>query len=93
MSLMPDATTPSSIVTLGLSVVRTVVPVLVGLLVSSLANIGATLDNATATVFVEAVVVAAYYAIARVLETKVAPAFGWLLGAPKPPTYPTQDAA
>jgi len=33
------------------------------------------------------IVTTAYYTMVRVLETKVTPRFGWLLGAPRTPTY------
>ncbi|WP_125936323.1 hypothetical protein [Streptomyces sp. WAC 06738] len=32
-----------------------------------------------------------YYGVFRLLEAKVHPSFGWLLGLARPPTYPQPD--
>ena len=48
------------------------------------------IDDATSAGIVQAftgVVIGVYYLVVRFLETKV-PAFGWLLGLAKLPTYP-----
>jgi hypothetical protein len=73
--------------TIGLSVVRTFVPVIVGALITVLTKIGADVSSEALELLVGAVVTTAYYTIVRVLETKVTPKFGWLLGAPRTPTY------
>lgn len=71
------------------SFIRTYVPIVVGIVVSWLATKGLEFDNATqvqlVSVFTGALI-ALYYAVVRVLETKWAK-FGWLLGKPKAPTY------
>lgn len=73
------------------SVVRTVVPLVVGwiLAIPAVAVLGVDADAATTAVTF--FVTTAYYAIFRVLETHVDSRFGWLLGLAKPPTYSTED--
>lgn len=67
------------------SIVRTVVPVLVGL-VLSVPVLGDLDSTALETVFTGAIT-GAYYAIVRWLEVNVAPSFGWLLGLARTPSY------
>ena len=66
------------------SLIRTWVPILVGYLVS-LGLLPASLSDSATAAFT-ALVIGVYYALVRVLETRW-PAFGWLLGSPKKPTY------
>lgn len=73
--------------TIGLSVVRTFVPVIVGALITVLTKIGADVSSEALELLVGSIVTTAYYTVARVLETKVTPRFGWLLGAPRTPSY------
>jgi hypothetical protein len=68
------------------SLVRTYVPIVVGYLVSLGLLPGDLSDEATAAA--TGAIIAVYYALARLLEKKW-PAFGWLLGIPKEPSYPT----
>jgi hypothetical protein len=76
---------------LGASYVRTGVTIAVGTGIAWLARRAhiiidpATSDGVTAA-FTSATI-GAYYLVVRALETKV-PAFGWLLGLAKLPTYP-----
>ena len=70
------------------SIIRTVVPALVGLLITAAGQIGVDLDNAALTAVVSSIVIGAYYAAARQLERRW-PKAGWLLGLPRAPTYPT----
>lgn len=76
---------------LGASLVRTFVATAVGVGVAWLAkNAHIVIDDGTSAGLVQAftgTVVALYYLVIRTLETKV-PAFGWLLGLAKLPTYP-----
>jgi len=69
------------------SIVRTVVPLIVGWLLaqSVVAQAGVTEEQATTAV--TAVVQALYYVVARLLEHYVSPRFGWLLGLARRPTY------
>jgi hypothetical protein len=85
----PDApvSPPEGIPGIGLSIIRTFIPAVVGALITVLAKIGAHVDSASLEVFISTVVTAVYYAGVRILEVKVGPRFGWLLGAPKAPTY------
>jgi hypothetical protein len=68
--------------------IRTYVPIGVGLIVGWLAlpdSVGSDLTAALTPVFI-----AAYYAIAALLE-KVHPIFGWLLGVPKDKTIDDRE--
>lgn len=74
--------------TLGPSVIRTVVPLAVGLLLTQAAkHLGVKIDEGLTTEVVTVVVSAAYYALARVLEENVSRWFGLLLGKRGAPTY------
>lgn len=76
---------------LGISIIRTFVPLLVGQIMTWLAAIGI-LDT---TGEISAQLIAGltltfstlYYALVRVLETKLSEKWGWLLGAAKAPEY------
>lgn len=76
---------------LGASLVRTFVATAVGVGVAWLAkNAHIVIDGSTSAGLVQAFtgfVIGLYYLVVRTLETKV-PAFGWLLGLAKLPTYP-----
>lgn len=72
---------------IGKSVVRTIAPLVVGLVVAGLARIHVSTDQQVVTDVVTAGVSAVYYALARVLEEKVSPNWGWLLGAKGAPQY------
>lgn len=72
-----------------LSVIRTVVPAFVGILVSMLAGWGVNLDDAAVNgfqAFMMSVTAGFYYLGVRLLAKKY-PKLEWLLGAPKTPTY------
>lgn len=62
-------------------VTRTVVPVLVGMLITAGLKAGVTIPEGTATDLVTAAVTGAYYLVAAQLEAHQG-AFGWLLGVP-----------
>lgn len=77
------------------SLMRTVVPIVAGLLLGLAARVGLDLDDATATAYVTAGLTAGYYALWRTLE-ELAGRIGWeplrtlaglLLGWAKPPQY------
>jgi hypothetical protein len=73
---------------LGPSIVRTVTPYVVGVVVTLLARWGIDwTPSPEALVIVAGLVSAAYYALVRILETRGRQAWGWLLGTPKAPTY------
>ena len=77
-----------------IALIRTFVPSLVGTLIAWSATKGIGVDDATSaavTSFLIALTTAAYYAFATLLERKVDPAFGWLLGVPKTPSYSGED--
>ena len=72
------------------SIVRTVVPYLVGLTLSWLATTGLELDSefkSNLTAVLTAALGTLYFIVVRALETYVAPKFGWLLGLAKAPVY------
>ncbi|MFI8792576.1 hypothetical protein [Streptomyces sp. NPDC055105] len=71
------------------SLVRTVVPIVAGFLITQLLRLGVTIDEATLTTLVEAVVTGLYYAVFRFAETHVGSGFGWFLGVARPPQYPS----
>lgn len=73
------------------SIIRTLVPVLVGQVLTWLASVQIVdttgeLSAALVTLFT-IVFTTAYYTIARLLETYVSKRFGWLLGYAKAPEY------
>ena len=68
------------------SMIRTFVPVVVGLILSALAQIGVKVDPGTIAGAVDAIFIGGYYAIVRFLESK-SPKLGWLLGLPSEPHY------
>lgn len=77
--------------TLAASIIRTVVPILLGGFISWLATMGIQFDPATSEAIVNgtiillsALVMAAYYVVVRIIEQRW-PAFGVLLGLKKAP--------
>lgn len=77
------------------SLMRTVVPIVVGLVLGLAARVGLDLDDATVTAYVTAGLTAGYYALWRALE-ELAGRIGWeplrllagvLLGWTQPPHY------
>ena len=80
-----------------IALIRTTVPALVGSLFVFLVNWGVNIDSdaqAALSAALVTVVIAVYYAGVTALERNVNPAFGWLLGVPKAPTYaPVSDVA
>ena len=74
-----------------ISLIRTFVPVLVGQIMTWLATIGVL--DATGEISAQLITTftllftTLYYALVRVLETKLSPKWGWLLGAAKAPEY------
>jgi len=80
--------------------VRTVVPILAGWLITLALKVGVPIDNATAAAAVTAAITVVYAFAARLFEVYVSPRFGWLLGwarrliyeNPKPATPVTPPA-
>jgi hypothetical protein len=68
------------------SIIRTLIPSLVGLIISSLARIDIHLDSAALTVVADGLIIGLYYTIVRLLE-RWQPWFGWLLGMARQPAY------
>jgi len=72
-----------------ISIVRTYVPIAVGAAIAWLATNGIEVDQTTQVNLVAGLtglISAAYYGVARLLESKW-PAFGYLLGSKKTPKY------
>jgi hypothetical protein len=66
------------------SYIRTAVPILVGWAIAAGLLPSTMTDQATAAA--TALIIGAYYALVRLLETKW-PKLGWLLGKPSAPAY------
>lgn len=72
------------------SLIRTYVPIVVGALASYLLTVGINLDADAQLGLVTALTVilqGVYYLVARLLEKKVSPRFGLLLGVASKPKY------
>lgn len=77
------------------SLIRTYVPLGVGVLVTWLASFGIQIDSTASAALaagIGAVVAAAFYALVRALEKRW-PKLGGLLGVPKAPEYAKKPAA
>lgn len=75
-----------------IAIIRTIVPTFVGSLIAFLASHSIAVDAATQQSIAAlgvAIITALYYALATWLERNVNPNFGWMLGAPHAPSYPT----
>lgn len=68
------------------SLIRTIVPVIVGLILSVAVKAGLEIDPGQLTQVVDAIVIGLYYALVRFGESKH-PGVGWLLGLPVSPQY------
>ncbi|MEU9347833.1 hypothetical protein AB0D74_42225 [Streptomyces sp. NPDC048278] len=83
------------------SFMRTVVPIVAGLVLTLLVRIGVTFDSAAVASVVTAILTGAYYTLFRLLETlavkirnrPLAAVAGILLGWATPPDYPATAAA
>ena len=77
------------------SLIRTYVPLGIGVLVTWLASLGIDIDSTASAALVAgigAVVAAAWYALARLLEKRW-PKLGGLLGVPRAPSYPAKSSS
>ena len=76
---------------LAISIIRTIVPLIVGQMISWLALMGImdTTGELTASLIsvIPILLTGLYYIAARWLEEKVSAKFGWLLGYAQKPTY------
>lgn len=68
------------------SLIRTIVPTIVGVAVAWAVKHGINIDEAEVNAWLIPLCISAYYTVARYLEIKV-PEFGWLLGMAKAPGY------
>jgi len=77
------------------SIVRTVVPIVVGAVIAFAVAHGITLDDQFESLLTAALTLGfsgVYYIAVRILETYVAPRFGWLLGLAKTPAVYTPES-
>jgi len=89
--IVTEVQSPSSGITP--SVVRTSVPLLVGLLATWLVDqLGAPIDTVTAGALITAGASWVYYFFARLLEVYASPKWGYILGIGKLPVYATPPA-
>lgn len=73
-----------------IALIRTFVPAAIGSAIAWGIDQGVTIPEdaqSQLTVALVTICITLYYALVTLLERKVNPAFGWLLGAPKAPTY------
>lgn len=68
------------------SLLRTVVPLIVGWAITALAKLGFDLDESTAALALQGVITTAYYALIRIIEQSK-PVAGVLIGGRTQPTY------
>lgn len=73
------------------SIVRTIVPIVVGYLISIGVVNWLGITNEQATGAATAVVTGVYYVLARIFETWFSPKLGWLLGLPSQPAYASRN--
>lgn len=73
------------------SIIRTLVPVVVGTIISALATAGIEIEESLLYPLVDALFIGGYYALVRFLESKDE-RFGWLLGLPSAPHYAPRGA-
>ena len=77
------------------SIVRTIVPIVVGAVLAWVTSIGITVDEQFEPLLTASLTGAfsgAYYIVVRLLETYVAPKLGWLLGLAKTPVAYTPES-
>jgi len=77
------------------SIVRTLVPIIVGAVIGLAVSAGITLDpqfEAALTIAITAAFQAVYYIVVRLFETYVTPKLGWLLGLAKSPVAYTPES-
>jgi hypothetical protein len=74
------------------SLIRTLVPIIVGALATAALRLGVEIDTTAAVTVVTPLVTGVVYLVARALEEYVSPKFGWLLGLSRTPTYPKQGS-
>ncbi|MCC3277544.1 hypothetical protein LJ753_16895 [Arthrobacter sp. zg-Y20] len=75
------------------SLIRTIVPVVAGAVISWLALVNLDIDaegQASLSALLTAALTGAYYIVVRLIETKI-PQVGWLLGLAKTPDSYSQD--
>lgn len=76
---------------LGTSVIRTAVPLIVGIILALPISKSLGLTDEDVTPAVAGVLTLIYYIVVRLLETRRGKGWGALLGRASPPVYPDQD--
>lgn len=75
------------------SLIRTIVPIVAGSILSALTKIGLNIDVAgqeALSTLIDSAFIGGYYLIVRLIETKI-PQVGWLLGLAKSPDSYSKD--
>lgn len=75
------------------SLVRTILPILVGWVGALLAQWGFHIENAVISADLAGLFSIGYYTLFRALEAHAHPGWGWLLGMARPPQYDQQSGA
>ncbi len=73
-----------------IALIRTAVPAIVGTVIAFFIDKGIDINPESQAALAAALIpicISLYYALATYLEREVNPAFGWLLGNPKAPSY------
>lgn len=78
---------PAVVAGLLASILRTIVPVVVGWLILQAVRLGITIDSAWLSGVVQGGITVVFYALVRYAETYGSNAWGWLLGLAKQPVY------
>lgn len=72
---------------IGVSVIRTVAPIVVGIIAGWLLKFGIELPEGFLDQHISEIIATVYYVLARLAETKLGPAYGKLLVIAKKPEY------
>lgn len=68
------------------SIIRTIVPALAGILIAQAARVGINIDSEPLVAVLTSILIGVYYASVRAIASRDERA-EWLLGYPKPPVY------
>jgi hypothetical protein len=74
------------------SIIRTLVPLIAGVLITQALRLGVHLDEGAVTNTVQASISGLYYTVFRGAEARLSPAWGWFLGIARPPQYSAAPA-
>ena len=72
---------------LAISVIRTWVPIIVGVILTFAAKAGFNIDSEALTIVITGIITGMYYLVVRFAETHFGSSWGWLLGKASRPAY------